>query len=695
MLNTTAISEQVNNKVVNMPAKGTEMQIEKRTKENEKAQKLEEAKNKLEAYQTMQAELMEKLNIENTIPSFFFVTEHGVFKANVDREGEITSFSNISGTPVFIDRVEEDYDTHTEKIVLAFYLRGRLRRESFGTEEVNSANAILKSMGMKGISLDSTTARDMTVYIRKLKDLNCNSEKDNHIVLNSIGWKNNETFFSYPTPEDKPVVIGKIGTSDDCKYSDEIKEKFMQSKNTTIYRNTFLKIFDKNVHTQLACLTALSGPFLQLMSTPNILLYFYGKSSNAKTAIMKFAQAAWYNPEKNSVTFNATTTALDNMLGQYTGTTLLIDERQSIAGDRKYQERMLTQFIYSAVNGIGRARAQKNQDINHGLRKIQKYHLSIMATGEEKILGDDAKSGAQNRIMEIPVDEQIFNQNEAREIYRVIQVSYGGLGVEFLQKAMQLIENENIDLTEKNFYLQCDVLKLTKSEKSERQVNAISTLAVVDYLLRRTIFCDDEQLATNHMNTFIKNTVKFLLSQEKTDEVQKSVNLIDEFCTEYDGFIKDVKNIGSYSNTKIYGYKAYNELSGDTTYYISTNVLKQYTDSRDESLSKLLKELYKKGLLKKYNESYKIRKSFRNTNVSGIFYIYTKRHQEFSQEDVGVENHAEEIAEVNTKIDEKHNVVREQQQVLVDMSKNETNTTINDLYGEEIVNNCDENDRPW
>ena len=156
---------------------------------------------------------------------------------------------------------------------------------------------------------------------------------------------------------------------------------------------------------------------------------------------MRFAQSAWYNAERNAVTFNSTSIALDNTLGIYSGTTLLIDERQSVAGDRKHQERMLTQFIYSAVNGVGRARAQKNQDENNGLREVKKFHLSIMATGEEQILGEDAKSGAQNRIMEIPVEEPIFTQEEAREIYRVNKVSYGGLGVEFFSKAMNLIKN--------------------------------------------------------------------------------------------------------------------------------------------------------------------------------------------------------------------------------------------------------------
>lgn len=702
MLNTANIVEKVNEKVVNMPQQGSEEQVAQRVKENKKAKKQAEASNMLEDKLNKQAELLETLNIDNQIPPQFLVGKNGIVKLIINKEGKISGFKNISGTPVFVDRVEEDYDNHSEKTVLILYIRGKLRKESFPSEELIGSTSIIKSLGRVGVSIDSNTAKDMSEYIRLLKDCNCNKDIDNHIVFNSIGWKNNEKFFAYPTPEDKQVVIGKLKDNDDYTYSEEIKEKFMQSKNTNIYRNTFLKVFDKNVYTQLACLTSLSGPFLQLMSTPNILLYFYGNSSNSKTAIMKFAQSAWYNAEVNAVTFNSTSIALDNTLGQYSGTTLLIDERQSLVGDRKLQERVLTQFIYSAVNGIGRARGQKNQEINNGLRKVQKFHLSIMATGEEKILGDEAKSGAQNRILEIPVENQIFTQDEAREIYRVISLSYGGLGVEFLSKALQLIENENIDLIEKNFYLQGEIMKqVAGNEKSERQVQTLTTLAIVDYLLRRTIFCDDEHLANEHMLNFVKNTSAFLMDKDKTDEVTKSKNLINDFCSEYDNFIKDAHAVNISSNSKIYGYKTYNEFSGDTTYYLIYNALKAYTDSKDESILKLLKNLNKEKLVKQQNGSYKIPRKFRNTNISGTFVIYTKKSENIKEVDLGVEDNSEEIAEINRKIDEKHNVVREQpqppkqQEIFVDMSKNETNTTINDLYGEEITNNCDEDDRPW
>ena len=690
MLNTANIAEQVNKKVVTMPPQGSEEQVAQRAKENKKAKKQAEASNIIEDLVNKQQEIMEELKITNRIPDYFFVNKNGEIKIELNDEGEVKKIKNISGTPIFIDRVEEDYDTHKEKVVLAFFLKGILRKETFNAEDISSTQGCLKYLTAYGISIDSETAKDVSVYLRKLKDYNCKDISSNHIVFNSIGWKNKGKFFAYPTPEDAPVVIGDNGRNFNCSYSDSIVDKFMQAKNTTIYRNTFLKTFDKNIYTQLACLTALSGPFLELMDTPNILLYFYGKSQNAKTAIMRFAQSAWYNSEKNAVTFNATSNALDNTLGIYSGTTLLIDERQSVAGDRRHQEKMLTQFIYSAVNGVGRARAQKNQDENNGLREVKKFHLSIMATGEERILGDDAKSGAQNRILEIPIDEQIFTQNEARDIYRVNKISYGGLGIEFLKKALDLIREENIDLIEKTFFLQSDIFKLTNSEKSERQVVTISALAVVDYLLRRTIFGDDEVLATQHMDNFIKNTVDFLLSAEKTDEGIKSENLIDEFCTEYDSLIKDIKNAGSFSNTKVYGYKVHNEFSGDTKYYISTHVLKEYLDSRDESLNKLLKELYKKGLIEKYNETYKIRKTFKDTDISGIFYVYTRKYQDYVKEESYLEERNEEIAEINKKIDEKHNVVREQpqQEIFVDMSKNEANTTINDLYG-------DEDDRPW
>lgn len=580
---------------------------------NDEEEKLKKLKEEQESF-------IKELGVSNIIPENYIVYSDGIKKVKRSRSGNIIGYKNISGTPIFINRVEKDYDTHTEKTVLIFYIRGKLEKKRFPSEELISINKIINNFGKIGVSIDNSNARHVSEYIRLLKDLNCNKIEDNYILFNNIGWKNNENFFAYPTPENKQIIVGKLENNANYVYSEEIKEKFLQADNTKEYKEAFLKIFDKNVYTQLACLTSLSGPFLQLMSTPNILLYFYGNFSSSKTAIMKFAQSAWYNANANVVSFNATSIALDNTMAQYSGTTLLIDEIQSFVKGGKFQEKALTQFMYSAINGIGRVRGKISQSTNNGLLvTVPRFRLSIMVTSEDKLIENNVK----NKILEIPIKNQIFTQDEVNEIDRVISLSYGGLGIEFLKKALDLIKAENVDLIKDNFNLQTEISKqVEKNGISGLQINMLATLAIVDYYLRRTIFHEDIQLANKHMMNLIRNINELLTDRE--DEATK--NLIDEFCTEYNSLIKDIKNTDSSSNTKVYGYKVYNEFSGNIKYYISTHILEEYFDNRDENLKKLIKELYKKGLVEKYNETYKIKKSFKGTNISGIFYVYTKKY---------------------------------------------------------------------
>ena len=115
MLNTANIAEQVNKNVVNMPMKGSEEQIAQRVKQNKKAKKQAEASNLIEDLVNKQQELMEELNITNRIPDCFFVNKNGIIKMELNDAGEVKKVKNISGTPIFIDRTEEDYDTHKEK----------------------------------------------------------------------------------------------------------------------------------------------------------------------------------------------------------------------------------------------------------------------------------------------------------------------------------------------------------------------------------------------------------------------------------------------------------------------------------------------------------------------------------------------------------------------------------------------------
>ena len=100
-----------------------------------------------------------------------------------------------------------------------------------------------------------------------------------------------------------------------------------------------------------------------------------------------------------------------------------------------------------------------------------------------------------------------------------------------------------------------------------------------------------------------------------------------------------------------------------------------------------------KGLIEKYNETYKIRKSFKETDISGIFYVYTRKYQGYEKEESYLEERKEEIVEINKKIDEKHNVVREQpqppqQQVFFDMQAEAQKTTVDDIF-------ADDEERPW
>ena len=105
-LNIEEIAKKATN-VVKMSPKGSEADFEKRLKENKKKAKAKEANDIIEDYSNQQAELMEKFNIENNIPDLFYVVKSGIKKAII-KDGELSGFKDISGTPIFLDRVEED-----------------------------------------------------------------------------------------------------------------------------------------------------------------------------------------------------------------------------------------------------------------------------------------------------------------------------------------------------------------------------------------------------------------------------------------------------------------------------------------------------------------------------------------------------------------------------------------------------------
>ena len=76
-------------------------------------------------------------------------------------------------------------------------------------------------------------------------------------------------------------------------------------------------------------------------------------------------------------------------------------------------------------------------------------------------------------------------------------------------------------------------------------------------------------------------------------------------------------------------------------------------------------------------------------DISGVFYIYTRKYDSFKAIDVGIEERQEEANEIHQKIDEKYGVVREKQQELTfNMQEEAQKTTVDDIF-------ADDEERPW
>jgi hypothetical protein len=140
---------------------------------------------------------------------------------------------------------------------------------------------------------------------------------------------------------------------------------------------------------------ALAAPLLEPLGAPNFAIHLPGESSRGKTTMLKIAASVYGDPESSHwlASWNST-----HVGAEYRAATLcdLPQCYDEVGGaDVETTERL----VYSLINGTGRTRGQRDG----GVRETPSWRTIVLSTGERSLAGETAATGAQVRVVHLPV----------------------------------------------------------------------------------------------------------------------------------------------------------------------------------------------------------------------------------------------------------------------------------------------------
>lgn len=350
--------------------------------------------------------------------------------------------------------------------------------------------------------------------------------------------------------------------------------------------------------------TALAGPLLKIIGLEGGGFHFYGRSSHGKTTAAQMAASVWgcgtdpaESPQKAYTRkWNTTANGLEGLAAAHNDGILILDEAGTC------NARDFGKVIYDITGGQGKV----SMNSERVLRKPRSWHILILSTGEipakQKIEeeGKTPRGGQILRMMDIPIEEGVFNKQSrrsgaslAQEIKRSCANFYGTAGPAFLEKLINqfptLLEFRRETRKEYEKALSRITIRALDPEQS-RALQRLALVLAAGQLARKLEILPFEEEEIEQSILFIRDT--WLRDQENISEGFQGINLIRELILRSPGRFKSA-NVDDQT-------EMYRDLIGyydkkENLYFLLQNVFKETCQGHNPK--EVLRELKKRDLL--------------------------------------------------------------------------------------------------
>ena len=318
----------------------------------------------------------------------------------IERDGTLWDITGkrdvrVCRAPIFLARYLEDEEPGVETV---FQAGGQWRTVGVRRRAVIDARSAVSELGAAGAPVTSQNAGRVVDWFDELERVN--GERLPRVrCVPRTGWHTVEgmrVFVAdvpiYPTSagDDRPEII----VSDRA----DRKRAFAGLKPAEGLR-AHVEALAAAWKADPVCATVIAGalaaPLLEPLQVPNFALHLLGDSSRGKTSMLKIAASVYGDPSNRTwvASWDTTIAAAEWRAQMLNDLPLCFDEIGT--AERGAAERM----VYTLINGTSRSRSQKDL----GQRATGEWRNIIVSTGEHSLSGHATATGAQVRVVELPV----------------------------------------------------------------------------------------------------------------------------------------------------------------------------------------------------------------------------------------------------------------------------------------------------
>lgn len=331
---------------------------------------------------------------ELRLPSGYTIENDSVLWriANDDKHSDAA----VSRGPILIQRYLNDYYSREERVDVAFQCDGRWETACVDRKAIVDSRTMVSTLSLYGAPVTSSNATRLVDFIDELERVN--TEKVDRIAcVDKAGWHTIDGVRTFVANEplfaDETTVPLALDTRGNRK---RMFAALKPGKDVEAHRLALAAAWKADPVCAAMIAGALAATLLEPLASPNFAIHLPGDSSRGKTTILKIAASVFGDPDNESwvASWNTTQVAAEMRAGTYSDLPLCFDE-VGAAGDRANIERM----VYMLINGVGRSRGAKDG----GMRELGSWRTIVLSTGERGLADQQAATGAQVRVITLPV----------------------------------------------------------------------------------------------------------------------------------------------------------------------------------------------------------------------------------------------------------------------------------------------------
>lgn len=324
----------------------------------------------------------------------------------------------VCRTPIILTKRMKN-ELGEEKIEIAF------RRDGIWSTAIFPRTVVFQSKSITcladlGCTITSENAKQAVAFLQALEAENMDS-LDLVDSTSHCGWQSKDRFI--------PGVNGSL-VLDVSPQMQGLASGYCKNGSFESWKSAMQQHRDRPIFRAYLA-ASFAAPLLKILNVRNFIFYNWADSGKGKTAALKASLSVWGDPNKLLISCDSTKAALERRASFFCDLPFGIDERQS-AGDK---QSFLENLTYMLANGIGRARASKEEG---GLQNVLAWRTVALMTGEEPLMQNATKGGVSNRTLEV-YGGPFPNELQAVQMHQSCDEHCGWAGPHFV---LQLLEQD-------------------------------------------------------------------------------------------------------------------------------------------------------------------------------------------------------------------------------------------------------------